>query len=111
MSRKLDAWIAVNVMGRLPQGEPSLRDEPDGRRPAYTTDIGAAWTVVERMREDGWELDLHAQTQGKWSAFFFRYPLSGYATEGIPQVTLAICLAAYRARTGQEWSEQEEKPE
>lgn len=39
--------------------------------PEYSTDIAAAWQVVEKMRTDGWRFDLYDSFAG-WRATFGR---------------------------------------
>lgn len=56
--RELDALVAEKVMGLKVYrcGEYRVEDSPDTYRPLmhYSTSMGRAWLVVERMREEGW---------------------------------------------------------
>jgi hypothetical protein len=76
MSREIDALVAEKVMGsRVAWIKPEHIDRGDGKgmeegsfepypvmtsgdslieAPKYSTDIAAAWEVVERMRGEGW---------------------------------------------------------
>ena len=123
--RELDALIAEKVMGHRmfeppPMSEPweVMPDDYRGRPLLpYSTDIGAAWEVVEKMRErgkdrkdiaicmDGFSLsqnhvgedwqDYPWAPEGGWSATF----TDGYNTSGAAALTAphAICLAALKA--------------
>ena len=60
-------------------------DEP----PRYSTDIAAAWQVVDAMRERGWRFSLHEHPDGWWAAFNGKMMDAPSAT-----VPLAICRTA-----------------
>jgi hypothetical protein len=70
--------------------------------PAYSTQITAAWLVVEKVREQAWWFDLrevndYATTERWWKATFERDsgdPDDGYACEFAHFAPLAICRAA-----------------
>jgi len=56
---ELDALVAERVMGHRYSGgvtswcrEDGKLVQPDGGLPPYSTDISAAWEVVERLRKD-----------------------------------------------------------
>ena len=106
--RELDALVAEKVMGlrfvwrsqltdhygynagvwTIPTkwGTMDLTEEP----PRYSTDIAAAWEVVEKMREDGFLVALY-RSAGAWIAD----TNPGYGkSDTAPH---AICLAALRA--------------
>lgn len=133
--RELDALVAEKVMGwkrwtcadfqfqkavlyhsnpqylvtwRRDDSLPLCEDQPSV--PRYSTDIAAAWTVVEKMHEEGFGVEIgHACTPGYgWYATFVanaaQYEHSeDYepATERMavraPATPLAICLAALKA--------------
>ena len=69
--------------------------------PAYSTEIAAAWQVVEKMMERGWYLFL--DTAGfdgeEWRAQF-RDPESRFARGEAATAPLAICRAALAALSG-----------
>jgi len=120
--RELDALVAERVMGRkwytmvTPGGERSMMHEPGhvliyltekyglvpGRTeigfvdmssiPAYSTDIGAAWEVVERLLEMGHYFSLHPNC-------FYQPPVWGVHLDVLGVVRantlpLAVCRAA-----------------
>jgi hypothetical protein len=111
--RELDALIAEKVMGCDPDGDQCRckdRDhsdllQDDGHSPTlkeYSTDISAAWEVVEKL---GDYFDIHRQEGCESEVTFARrcndvddFPgddlwVTGYA-ETVPH---AICLAALKA--------------
>jgi hypothetical protein len=73
---------------------------PVGFCTSYSTDIAAAWEVVEKMRADGNEPDVWVDGDGDWrcSVFVGEPPkeFSWYA----PTAPLAICRAALLAVNG-----------
>lgn len=129
---ELDALVAVKVMGYVWHRITSRRSElrpPDSRDavvvregkkpliyigyqkpwlPAYSTDIAAAWTVVEKLMEIGWTVTLAPRQ-------FEKYPEDRFKFHGCRMVDkdgaqhmqsfsdhaetapLAICLGALRA--------------
>lgn len=115
--RELDALIAEKVMGWPPkpahagwQGDvvPSLADPkwvqagPDRGwemvfLPNYSTDIAAAWKVVEKMRETPKPFfSLAWYISGRWGAAFLGHD-DGTDAEMADTAPHAICLAALRA--------------
>ena len=69
---------------------------PEGYAPKYSSDIGAAWRVVEKMRELYlFDMDDH---DGIWGArFFLRSDLAKYGFGVADTAPLAICLAAVQS--------------
>jgi hypothetical protein len=65
-----------------------------GDVPCYSTDIAAAWRVVEKLRADGWTMEFTNQDRPAL-AFFWRthHRLDGVARSAAT-ASLAICLAA-----------------
>ena len=79
MSRKIDARVAVEGMGTTKPTEPIApygsmtahetghwhyhHGEKDWLPFPYSTDISAAWEVVEKMREMGWEIGMVSSTE------------------------------------------------
>lgn len=119
-SRELDARVAVEVMGwkeismAHPPGGAISPTPPSGfdvrnnryaRLPRYSTDIRAAWEVVEKMASDGWALDLQWKVGGRefshtaeasftrWNGADRQMGHSFSAT-----APMAICLAALKAK-------------
>lgn len=91
--RELDALVAEKVMGWVP-GAGFERDTYW----AFSTDIGQAWLVVERLATDGWSYQIMGNKLGAYVVKFTR----GDRDEGLivsePRpAPLAICLAALRA--------------
>ncbi len=71
--------------------------------PAYSTEIAAAWQVVEKLKSQLWMLSLHDHGGGQWFAGFAehdgRYMTNREAACRIADsAPLAICLAALEAR-------------
>lgn len=104
-SRELDALVAEKVMGM--STERRLRDIPE-----YSTDVAAAWQVVEKLKwaepELSWSDEQHA-----WCLYLNKKPLDIWQPEWsggclylkktlviwptAPTAPHAICLAALRA--------------
>lgn len=132
--RELDALIAERVMGLtvvrlLEPVSIDRREAPDGlyaadadlateieqhlgaggygyaALPHYSTDIAAAWQVVEKMRADGWHYELTAHlTEETHCAEFGRGYFDSYESYWSDQhqecgatPALGICLAALKA--------------
>lgn len=112
--RELDALVAEKVMGWKIEGRPirlsgghfdDVRIPADGTvkmLPSYSTDIAAAWQVVEKVRElNGWPFILESHgdpgAPGRWWAYFQKTigdrSVNGHGHEA-PR---AICLAALKA--------------
>lgn len=110
--RELDALIASKVMGWLHVGrgitsfaDATLLPFDHGRRdgstpfepvPPYSTDIRAAWAVVERVRHLSQESSTRLEHEGElWHATFSTLDFLAQASgETAP---LAICRAALKA--------------
>jgi hypothetical protein len=124
-SRELDALVAEKVMGKPGRFVNrvcingrwvdaltwiSVEEDPAnpsagqfaGRMPApYSTDIAAAWAVVEKlMMQDIWiamcPYSFHAQPVGWFVEYFIDKDKKGGEIEAAT-ATLAICLAALKA--------------
>lgn len=101
--RELDALVAEKVMDvgvEWWNGEPFYVVTQDGhisayRLAAYSTDIAAAWEVVEKMRER--RADFYIRFVSTWTVEFDSVAgdYNGY-TDG-DTAPLAICLAALKA--------------
>jgi hypothetical protein len=98
----LDALVAEKVMGwrwedcfRAYTGVLTVRHEEYGGPPFYSTDIAAAWDVVEKMRER--RADFYIRFVSTWTVEFDSVAgdYNGY-TDG-DTAPLAICLAALKA--------------
>ncbi len=110
--RELDALVAEKVMGIeltiTSQGHPYFRDGTLLRVPIahYSTDIAAAWQVVEKMRDLGYWCQMRNEFEAHdgpdcWAGFT---PHSTTGWNGRPDhwtqaetLPLAICLAALKA--------------
>lgn len=113
--RELDAVVAEQVCGwtgvywldrETPVG--SHKPAPAQRVSNYSTDIAAAWLVVERMRLQGWHysIDSHGAVTGNTSCGFTRgtgvdQPMEAFGAEA-DTAPLAICRAALLAVQGKE---------
>lgn len=120
--RELDALVAERVMGwtLTTPVDPACdfavgtkRDGTDARRnfgrgpdgkevsfPLYSTDIAAAWQVVEKLRADGYEVQVAAEPDPRVSAYhceIARLSDSGSTVEFDDTAPLAICRAALAA--------------
>lgn len=124
--RKLDALIAVQVMGWTAVHEEGIGDY-DGEEfvveyvelrgippagvhvlyhftgesciPRYSTSIEAAWMVVEKMFKDGFGFNMFRDQNDaapEWECEFWNRAVSATA----PTAPLAICLAALKAVSG-----------
>lgn len=61
----------------------------------YSWDISSAWQVIEKMRENGWEVDIDSRANKRWFCRFMSDGPDRDATaDAAPE---AICLAALRA--------------
>ena len=88
MSMAMDERIAEKVMGWTP----SFHME---RVPEFSTNIGCAWLVVEKLRADGWRVMIYSIGKQRWDVRLFKgdaRPL-GFGSE----ITIAICAAALEA--------------
>jgi hypothetical protein len=112
--RELDLLISKHVLGygltQASDGTHYLEGAPGGMRPVrpYSTDIGAAWEVVEKLGmtvipiEGGSWFTLVGKAEGwKSPADFIQYLQGGnFAQAGAAvagSAPLAICLAALKA--------------
>lgn len=110
--RARDAWVQEVVTGRqvlhlAKNNEPYYPARSDGMNvqyspvPSFAEDIAAAWSVVERLRKDGYTLFLsECSAKSDWLAAFERGKPSGveqHVGEG-KAVSEAICLAALIAK-------------
>lgn len=95
--RELDAMVAEKVMGWTLHGvAPSggrVLIAPSGAMgiPNYSTDISAAWQVVEKMRSKRIHFEMGSTIPGDWTAYFN----NDRATD--KSAPRAICLAALKA--------------
>lgn len=103
-SRELDATIAEKVMGWTLRGEHPIFGSPvyatghsDTLLPKFSTDIAAAWTVVEQIKAE-WivtmEIDEHVTRVG-FGKNYASTPIE--FSQSAKTTPLAICLAALKA--------------
>lgn len=113
--RELDALVAEKVMGwsgidkkwDYETNESFLGGKTpdwDGRQfyevPHYSTDIAAAWLVVEKLRTPNWEFQLDHTRFMIWHCRIETTAGEGSASSDSSQgetAPLAICLAALKA--------------
>ena len=93
--RELDALVAEKVMGW--DHYPSKHEIV----PAYSTDIAAAWEVVEKMRSDDWWAQIAQDNTDIWDAKLWRgEPDRWFPTMetygNAPTAPLAICRATLK---------------
>jgi hypothetical protein len=95
--RELDALVAEKVMGAKPWIAPG-HGPTALNPPRYSTDIGAAWAVVEKLsREVG---SVEVKTHRRWMGWTCDVrPPDGKKADGFSETSAAhaICLAALRA--------------
>lgn len=113
--RELDAWIATHVMGKCPHSQLSLVEDSSRRCSdcgvemfnhrivlRYSSEIAAAWTVVEKMWCVGW-LSKVSAGETYYHCDFWRFDLEwlrshdGTISVSAATAPLAICLAARKA--------------
>ena len=105
--RKLDALVAEKVFGYTVEEhgtlyvrrgkERGLRDLPD-----YSTDIGDAWLIVEKMRTEGCHVALETRLGGLgWSAWFGWKDRATDSESEANSPALALCRAALAAMESQ----------
>jgi Phage ABA sandwich domain len=90
-------------MGRAPQSQPwdSPQDKDRGISlvPHYSTDIAAAWLLVECLRDEGWLLSITPdEPGGGWAVQYKPKERNLHGWERADTVPLAICRAALAAR-------------
>jgi len=96
--RELDALVAECVMGLTVDRNGHIEKTSNWHAPPpeYSTDIAAAWEVVERL---GW-LNLYQQPGGFWWACFYDIDdednTSPLGEASAATASLAICLAALK---------------
>lgn len=100
--RALDAAVHTHVFGWIeaPSGLVYVHQETgklaDLRVPHYSTDIAAAWLVVERMTSQGWWLEIdHGGVD--WKITFYGLGDDPFPTERADTAPEAICRAALEA--------------
>lgn len=101
--RELDALVAERVMGASvlrhqgSDGHDAYFDWGDhtrGYAPAYSTDIAAAWAVVEHLKQLDLSLAWH---NSQWVARFIKWGKVEHSIGEADTGPLAICLAALKA--------------
>lgn len=68
-----------------------------GTLPRYSSEIAAAWQVVERLIALGYRLDIRWLLSNQWDVIFEKWPDPRRISKADPSCALAICLAALRA--------------
>ena len=111
-NREIDKLVAKKVMGLIPNGvggwsphdnRTGVTIDTNWPLSPYTTDIAAAWQVVEKMRRDGWRVTIHslkfpARETELWEVWL--HEELKFAARGAARgqsVAEAICLAALKA--------------
>lgn len=103
--RELDALIAENVMGLTKPKEdlPSWQHEYSGTKPfplPYSTDIAAAWEVLDTLKALGCLITVSWTKKSKWHCYAEYYSdkdqciYSEYSLE--ESASQAICLTALK---------------
>ncbi len=108
--RELDALVAEKVMGFKPCSDPIGKCDAAHMSPPlcwdgselkpYSTNISAAWEVVEKVSLLGWERALGKTRDGEWCTLYHDLLDSDhrcdFSTRG-ESAPHAICLAALNA--------------
>ena len=95
--RALDALIYTAVFGSEHSRHASL-EEVFAHIPHYSTDIAAAWLVVEEMDRRGWKVDVQNRYRPTWACHVhFASPDNRSVYVHTWYAPLAICLAALEA--------------
>lgn len=104
----LDAAVARRVMGWAEYAHDHAPDAPHWHKPegvelgpwevmpAFSTDIAAAWQVVERLVEQGWTVDVEVHSDHTETLCYRWEPDVAYC-QFVPTAPLSICLAALAA--------------
>ncbi len=103
--RNLDVWIAENVMGLS-----DFYEEPNYKEPRYySTNIYDAWEVVEELSAEGVTVQVR-QIEGMLvcNCKLFRYYRILICQTLVDTAPKAICLAAYKLKTGKDWEDVDE---
>jgi hypothetical protein len=113
--RELDALVAEKVMGcrisdhpkegrvcGCPQPGPSHSEVNPCEFRRYSTNLAAAWMVVEKMRRDGWGFTLEARVGPYVRAQFGSHARDGAVghidkTDAFGNPARAICIDALQA--------------
>lgn len=106
--RELDKAVAVKVMGWKPPEtkrsvtwlHPSGYGADESGIPAYSTNIFAAFTVVEHLRQEGWRFRCGDLKNG-WTVEFYGWKDMEFSKAEGEAFTLqrAICIAALKSIT------------
>jgi hypothetical protein len=118
--RELDAAVHERVMGEhvhdwrehpYSHGDPDLLQcrkcldagyAPVPELPAYSSDLRAAFEVVERLRGEGWRVEMGSAGDGWWANFWRMRGDRGEAYEREAEtLPLAIVTSALATREGQ----------
>lgn len=108
-NREIDALVAEHVMGLwlVDGGYVKGYFEIEGIKtphkiveiPSFSTDIAAAWGVVERMAQEGWLMSIfHCGSFGYRVVALTTTPESNDTFATTDEAPLAICLAALKAK-------------
>jgi hypothetical protein len=105
--RELDALVAEKVMGWMRQHDiwygPKLKmAQAFDRPPNYSTDIAAAWEIVEKFSKLGWDVTVFSGGEMRdgdeiYAEFDPRYCDGKFALKSAYTAPHAICLAALNA--------------
>lgn len=94
---ELNALVAEKVMGWKPaeRGIFDFRPEPKPIHLKYSTDIAAAWQVVEKMQSNDNFLSIITSKKNKWSVnIWVGKRVSTLVVKHTETTPAAICLAA-----------------
>lgn len=98
---RIPSWICKDCDDFLGFAQFSNTEKPDIHHTGYSTNIQAAWQVVEKMRDNGWWVDMYCDPTGTalwWFGFSIGSgPSIKYRKANHTLAPMAICLAALKA--------------
>jgi hypothetical protein len=104
IAQKVMGWILPphsSIVGQMWVEPPMGRVHPEGP-PPYSTDIAAAWQVVEKfnsweLQHNKWLISSSGRNPNQYSATLTRYKPEGFGAAVSTSMPLAICRAALKA--------------
>jgi hypothetical protein len=99
--REMDALVAENIFKLDAACWIHGCEITAHRIPEYSTDIAAAWLVVEKLRQQGFRIMVSTDDELEWGAYFEDRRHSSGSSEH-DSAPLAICRAALKAVSRQQ---------
>lgn len=107
MSRKIDALVAIHIFNNPWEWDEDLNtatsatDSGATMYPPYSTDIAAAWEVVEKLRDSREDITIYTSGRSWWinvGDIFNNVRDMGDFEVVEESAPMAICLAALKAK-------------